>query len=280
MTLRKRLLALSLSLVAVTASLAVASPALASGPFYFYSKGQQTFATTDTLDGAAIYFTVEKPYLAAADSHSLAEISVQSTTGGNILEVGWTVDRGLNGGSDQPFLFVSWWKNGVWKCYNTNCPGYADYAANPINAGSSLSGVPVGTSKKFIIQHSGTTWWLGYDTNWIGSIADSNFAPATFVKPGVVQGFAELAAASAKPCSDVGNGILGLNVNTGAARAGTFTLYNTTTAPSFSGPSTLPAGTPATVTTAEQASGSVRTFRYGGPMWNAAGTGPGTTGGC
>ena len=41
-----------------------------------------------------------KPALATSDYHSLAELAVQSADGNHIVEVGWNVDRVVNGDDD------------------------------------------------------------------------------------------------------------------------------------------------------------------------------------
>ena len=60
--------------------------------------------------------TQHQPYLGVNDYHTLAEISVESADLRQIVEVGWTVDRGVNGDS-LPHLFVFHWVNGAPTCY-------------------------------------------------------------------------------------------------------------------------------------------------------------------
>lgn len=50
---------------------------------------------------------------------------VQSEDGRHIVEVGWTVDRELNGDA-QPHLFVYHWVDGQATCYN-GC-GFVQYS--------------------------------------------------------------------------------------------------------------------------------------------------------
>lgn len=54
--------------------------------------------------GAVGSFTQHRPYLAPGDYHSLAELAVQTADFRQTIEVGWTVDRGLDG-DDLPHLF-------------------------------------------------------------------------------------------------------------------------------------------------------------------------------
>jgi hypothetical protein len=246
---------------------------------YFYNVGNQTVVA----DGAIANLSVSQPYVNSADAHSLEEVAVQSADGKQVVEVGWNVDPGVNGDS-APHLFVYHWVNGSPTCYN-GC-GWVDYAPTATNAGASLSAV-VNTAKPFGIQYFSGNWWVSYDSTWIGYFPDTLWSGATpsvtFHQSGFIQAFFELAAGVTTPCSDMGNGILGLNANTGAARVGSFTLVNpvpSTTAASLTGPSTIPSTASPTYYTAQQASGSVRTFRGGGPGWNSTGTGAGTIGGC
>ena len=90
--------------------------------------------------------------MATGDFHSLAELAVLSSDGQQIVEVGWTVDRGLNG-DDDPHLFVFHWVDGVGTCYN-GC-GFV-----PITDGSNLGDaagmtLPVSATdvQQFWIQH-------------------------------------------------------------------------------------------------------------------------------
>lgn len=75
---------------------------------FLYGDAAQ-FAATDGLFATA---TIAQPALATGDSHSLAELAAQSADGRQIVEVGWTVDRGVNGDS-LPHLFVFHWVDGV-----------------------------------------------------------------------------------------------------------------------------------------------------------------------
>ena len=88
---------------------------------YHYSSGLQ-YAETD---GTYANLVIGKPDLAEEDYHTLAEIAVQSADGKQIVEVGWTVDRGVNG-DDDPHLFVYHWVDGKETCYN-GC-GFKQYS--------------------------------------------------------------------------------------------------------------------------------------------------------
>lgn len=161
---------------------------------YLYGSGYQ-YATAD---GAYGYFKVARPALAAADSHTLAELAVQSADGQQIVEIGWTVDRSLYGDTN-PRLFVFHWINGTPTCYNA-C-GFVRYDTS-IAPGMLLTN---GGTYQFTIQHYQGNWWIGLNTKWLGYYPDSRWG-GTYTKAGLVQWFGEVAAGSATPCTDMGNG--------------------------------------------------------------------------
>jgi hypothetical protein len=149
-------------------------------------------------DGAFANITISKPNLDKADFHTLTELAVRSADEEQTIEVGWTVDRSLNG-DDDPHLFVYHWVDGKKQCYN-KC-GFVKW--NYIEPGAVL---PQDTQKRFGIQFFEDAWWVAYDTDWVGyypaSIWDNKFT-----KTGLVQVFGEVAASSAKPCyTQMGNG--------------------------------------------------------------------------
>lgn len=191
----------------------VAKAAAANSVYYNYAKGNQTGET----DGSWANLIVSKPTVVAGDYHSLAEISVQS--GGenpNVVEVGWTVDRSVNGDND-PHLFVFYWKNGVPTCYNA-C-GFKQYSPT-VKPGDTL---PVGDPKRFGIQHSGGNWWIAYNSEWIGYFPDALWDGA-YTRAGFVQWFGEVASSTAVPCTAMGNGLLPSDPD--AARIGSISMTN------------------------------------------------------
>jgi len=203
-------------------------------------------------DGAFGYFTVAKPVLATGDAHSLAELAVQSSNQRQIVEVGWTVDRAVNGDAD-PHLFVFRWVNGVPGCYN-GC-GFVPYnqPGGPV-AGMRLPIDGPGWSQYFTIRHYGTNWWIGFRQQWVGYFPDSLWG-GTFNKTGLVQWFGEVAGATSAPCTDMGNG----------AFAGSTTAASILNMGFWAGPATAittGATHPAYYTTSKTASGAMR---YGGP---------------
>ncbi|RZU53913.1 uncharacterized protein DUF239 [Krasilnikovia cinnamomea] len=214
---------------------------------YFYSVGSQNVSVGGLLfSGTYANFTIAKPELAAGDYHTLAEMSVQSLDGAHIVEVGWNVDRTVNGDSD-PHLFVYHWVNHQETCYNA-C-GFVQYSQN-ITPGDTL---PQGVSKQFGIQHYNGAWWIAYDTEWVGYFPDSLWG-GQFTLTGTVQYFGEVASPNSQTCTDMGNGLPASNAS--AARIGSV---------SFLSPLDVNLSTYAVPSLYTVAQLSNRTFRYGGP---------------
>ncbi|MBL7257397.1 neprosin family prolyl endopeptidase [Actinoplanes sp. LDG1-01] len=215
---------------------------------YMYNVGSQS------ADTAGVYsnITIGKPELDRDDYHTLAEIALQSADGKQIVEVGWTVDRLVNG-DDDPHLFVFHWINGEAQCYNGCGWVQADGAIKP---GATLT---YGVTKKFGIQYYDKGWWVAYDTEWIGYFPEEiwNKQGVKFNRSGLVQVFGEVAAAASKTatCTDMGNGTLSSKEN--AARVSSVSFIEGPTVDMF------------IRSTAEKtypiAPISARSFRYGGP---------------
>jgi hypothetical protein len=167
---------------------------------YRYVTGYQ-FAETD---GSWANLMIAKPHLAKDDHHTLAEIAVESADQKQTIEVGWTVDRKVNGDSD-PHLFVFSWKDNKAGCYNAcgfTVPG--DTMPKPsIKPGDTL---PYGKEKRFGIKHVGNAWWIAYNSEWIGYFPDSDW-DGKYTRAGVVKWFGEVALASETSCTQMGNGL-------------------------------------------------------------------------
>ncbi|WP_412747174.1 neprosin family prolyl endopeptidase [Krasilnikovia sp. MM14-A1004] len=222
-----------------------AAAAAAADPIhYMYGIGSQTVA----VQKAYANFTVAKPTVAQADFHSLAELAMLSADGQQIVEVGWTVDRDVNSGDVNPHLFVFHWKDGAGTCYN-GC-GFVPYGGTA-TAGMAL---PVGSSKQFGVVHDGGAWWIAYDTTWVGYFPDSLWE-GRFTVTGKVKFYGEVAAATAQPCTQMGNGLAADDAN--AARIGSASYPDSTE------PVKLVVRTQGGVYSAVALSD--RTFRYGGP---------------
>jgi hypothetical protein len=179
---------------------ALAAPAVT---FHYASASQHAVS-----DGTQATITIAKPKLDDEDFHSLAEVAAQSADGQQIVEVGWTVDRVVNG-DDSPHLFVYRWVDRKESCYNA-C-GFVPYGST-IKPGAVL---PTGVAKLFAIKHFGDAWWINYDNQWIGYYPDSLW-DGRFTRTGLTQWFGEVAAADATPCTDMGNGKAASNKNAAA----------------------------------------------------------------
>jgi hypothetical protein len=166
--------------------------------FYLYNAGSQ-YAETD---GFYTNVTIAKPVLAKNDYHTLGELALQSADGKQIVEVGWNVDRVVNG-DDDPHLFVYHWVNRVPSCYN-GC-GFVQYSKN-IKPGDTLS---YDVTKKFGIQYFNGAWWIAFDSEWIGYFPEQlwNDEGIKFSRSGLVQVFGEVAASRTDTCSSMGNGV-------------------------------------------------------------------------
>ncbi|GIF44916.1 neprosin family prolyl endopeptidase [Actinoplanes xinjiangensis] len=207
--------------------------------------------------GAYANLTINKPALAEEDYHTLAELAVQSITDGvsQTVEVGWTVDRVVNGDAD-PHLFVFSWVDGKPRCYN-GC-GFVQYSAN-VRPGDTL---PMDTTKRFGIEFHDQAWWIAYDSEWIGYFPAKEWT-VDFSKTTLVQVFGEVASATAKPCTDMGNGQFGTKADGAPARIGSISLISGPAVDTYvrSEPEYAePADEPYKVDKL-----SARTFRYGGP---------------
>lgn len=212
---------------------------------YLYSVGSQAAET----DGVYANLTVAKPTLGRADYHTLTEIALQSADGQQIVEVGWNVDRVVNG-DDDPHLFVFHWVNRKATCYN-GC-GFQSYSKN-VTAGATLA---YDVTKKFGIQYFNGAWWIAYDTEWIGYFPEAlwNDEGVKFSRSGLVQVFGEVASTTAKPCSEMGNGQD--PQKTTAAKAASISFLN--------GPAEQ-MNVRATSDVYSVNALSARTFRFGGP---------------
>jgi hypothetical protein len=224
-------------------------------PCYLYDGAQQPAET----DGVYVNVTIGKPKLDTADYHTLGEIAIRSTEQGDAVEVGWTVDRQVNG-DDDPHLFVYHWVGHQQTCYN-GC-GFVQYSKN-LKPGDTLA---YGVTKKFGIQYFNGSWWIAFDSEWIGYFPEQlwNDQGIKFSRTGYVQVYGEVAAATRKPCTTgMGTGELGDKSGAAAYMASISYLNGPTVTPSMPDvPAFYPVWAP-----------SPRTFRYGGPgycPWAAA----------
>jgi hypothetical protein len=258
MNLRTKLAALvSLLMASIGAVLAVAAPAQASpcGTCYYYAGGYQTVNNT----GVSALVDVANPTISGSDYHSLMELTVQNSTGTNIVEVGWNKDPGLYSDSNT-HIFVSRWASGTWGGYNSG--GFVNVAGCTVCAGTSIQG-DVGTIPNFAIQHLASPssgWWVGYKSNWIGYFPDSVWSGG-FTTAAYLDVFGEVAVSDTASCTDMGDGTLA--TSSVGARINT-TKYITTGGVSTDTSLTTYADVPLKWNSASQ---TARSIRVGGPGW-------------
>jgi hypothetical protein len=196
---------------------AAAAPAV--GAKYYYSGAYQFVIRP----GSSAFLTQHLPWLLPADHHSLAEIAVQSADTRQIVEVGWTVDRQVNG-DDNPHLFVYHWVDGVGTCYN----GCGWVQSSPTR----FPGMRLaydGTASQYMIQFREGNWWIGYQGEWIGYFPGSLWT-VSFTQSGLIQWFGELAAGSGTtlPLSSIGNYYPATSGNPDTAQMSQITLFDST----------------------------------------------------
>lgn len=262
------------------------SPAgkLLAGPFYHYVGGRQLIAAPGYA-GITANFWVGNPGIHTGSApqdgggtHSLAEIAVESADQQQSVEVGWIKDPGICAADPtNPCLFVGAWVNNVFQGYNG---GFVDYAPSTLDAGDSLASY-VGTAPALEIQYFSGAWWVEAAGQWVG------YFPGTLwsgVSPGFTAGrmfqlFGEVASTETdgKPCSDMGTGDQGSSGGSGTSVA------RISSATYIGSGGVLPSLTyfrSPTIAGYTNVTPSTRSFWYGGPGYNGAGTGVGTKGSC
>jgi hypothetical protein len=253
----------------------------------YASAGQ--YAVTS---GLQVNTRVQSPQLDTTnDTFTLGETAVLLGSGSTrqVVEYGWAKNPSIFGDS-LPHLFAGAWKNNTFQGWNG---AFTDYAGNSNNLGMSLT---AGQDITLRIQYDGTTtpaspkWWLWLDPDASGSIVgnyvgyfdyNSIWGASPAVSPvfstgDSLQAWGEVASTKAKPCSDMGSGDQGSGGALPAAFFGSMAF--------ISGPAvaltTWAANTPGYSLGFVGTAGAYRTFYYGGPGWNSAGTAVGTKGSC
>lgn len=208
-----------------------------------YVYGRQSVAA----DGASVTLDQQTPKLAAGDYHSLAELAVQSADGKQIVEIGWTVDRGLNGDA-TPHLFSFHWVDGNGTCYN-GC-GF-------VHTGGPTPGdkVTSGQRGSYQIAHRDGQWQLSYNGTEIGYYPDSLWNGG-YTKAGLIQAFGEVAWGASPVCTAMGNGTYGHA--DGSATISDFALVNGAAAAGLSVAATDPS-------LYDSGAATATSFRFGGP---------------
>jgi hypothetical protein len=190
------------------------APAVAK---YYYSGAYQFVISP----GTSAFITQHLPWLLPSDYHSLAEMAVQSADTRQIVEVGWTVDREVNG-DDNPHLFVYHWVDGVATCYN----GCGWVQSSPTR----FPGMRLaydGTASQYMIQYREGNWWIGYQGEWIGYFPGSLWN-GIYTQSGLIQWFGELAAAAGTtlPLSSIGNYYPGTSGNPNTAQMSQISFFD------------------------------------------------------
>ena len=178
----------------------------ASTPNISSSSAQYLYASeywSGTADVVHSVMSITQPDLNWVDYHTLSELAVYD--GGQKLELGWTIDRSLNG-NVLPHLFVFHWVNNVGTCYN-GC-GFVSVSSSTF-PGEVLT---AGTSGSFAIEHWQGNWWFYYNGTWFGYFPDSLWN-GQFTAPTSVQAFGEVSASSSRPCTQMGNGLFAEDPN-------------------------------------------------------------------
>jgi hypothetical protein len=167
---------------------------------YFYASASQY----EPASGAYGSYLVEDPAVSAdyapAKVHSLAELAVESSDGGQIIEVGWMVSP-LQFGDPLPHLFVYHWVNGASTCYN-GC-GFVP-TSTVVTAGMALT--PRQTSV-FRIAYANSNWNI-YDNGTLFGYFPGSLWSGTFTSLNSAQWFGEVAVPSpaSVPCAQMGSG--------------------------------------------------------------------------
>ncbi len=187
---------------------------------FHYAGAYQFLAST----GTRVTLDQPQPCLATSDYHTLVEIAAQTSDGKQVIEVGSTVDRGLNGDA-LPHLFVYHWVNGQQSCYN----GCGFVQVSPTRRPGMVVSV-TSTPQEYSIQFYSGNWWISYQYEWIGYFPGTLWNN-TFTQTGLVQWFGEVAASTAYPCTDMGNGQH--PAYTTAAKVNNIAFYGTTTQPAI-----------------------------------------------
>lgn len=244
----KRIIAtLCSALVFIGAVLFGASPAHAALA-YFYVTGAQNHVDTQ----ATVLLPITTPTITSGDFHSLAEMSMMSADGQQVVEVGTMVNPGLYG-DNNPHLFVTRWTNGSFGGYSDTT--WVDWSANAVDRGSSLA-TDNGTLKQVHLIYGGSPvgWWAYYNNVPVGEFPASDWTSPTFTQSGQVKVWGEVAANVTNPTTQMGNGLC--SASTSAAKISTLSY----------GDGSMASLTMSATNTAKYDYTSVtsRTFRFGG----------------
>ncbi len=173
-------------------------PRIAAPVYYFYVNDYQYVTSVGTFASLSQH----APYLDPVDYHSLAEITVESSDLKQIVEVGWTVDRAVNGDTN-PHLFVYHWVNGAGTCYNGCGWQQVSTTRHP-----GMTVAVTTTPQAYWIEQWQGNWWISYQNDWIGYFPGTLW-DGVYKQGGLTQWFGEVSASTTSPATDMGNGIFG-----------------------------------------------------------------------
>jgi hypothetical protein len=232
----------------VPSAAAADTPTCEFGACYDYVYGNQ--AVDDT--GASVTALISDPQLNEnfGTEHSLQELAVQNSNQTSTVEVGWTVDHGVNG-DYQPHLFVYHWVNGQTSCYN-GC-GFVQ-TSGTVTPGETLT---TGGTITFGLELVGGDWQVLVNGAEVGYFPGSLWS-GTFTQGQLVSVFGEVAMDSSDvpSCTQMGNGQFGTS-STSSWFSG-YQLQGASSSPDLSIASTSPGNY-------DQGSVTATGYHLGGP---------------
>lgn len=195
--------AVSAFLLALTASLAIASPAMAA-QYYYYSGAQETVSGVTAVRAL---IEVGNPWLSGYEQHSVRQLGLQGGASlGDAVEIGvgrFNHDTGVFP-TNVPRLFVYRWTNGA-------PGGYSDSTWIPV---SNLAGYTrgmdltpfIGNKILFEMRLTGTTWTFRLNNVEFGRFPASNWTSPTFTSATRFIGYDEIATTRVigSTCTDLG----------------------------------------------------------------------------
>lgn len=174
---------------------------------YLYVAFKQALSPGATYaNGSGGYLSQPAPVVASGDYHSLGEMAVESGDGRQIVEVGWTVDPGLNGDAN-PHLFVYHWVDGAATCYN-GC-GWVQVSKTRFPG---MTVAQTTTGQEYEIERLGGDWWVFYQGEGVGYFPGALWSTGSFTQIGLTQWFGEVSAAQTNSCSQMGDGQFGTSI--------------------------------------------------------------------
>jgi hypothetical protein len=166
------------------------------GACYDYVESSQYVSNK----GAFARLTQHLPMVDPQDGlHSVAEVAVVDDSR-DIIEVGWRRYR-----SEPTKLFVSWWENDEFQCYNQDCPGWVQ--VDP----SYYPGMPIsvnGESQNYAIRYINGNWWIYYKSIPMGYYPSGLWSPPFSIATSV-RYYGEVATTdqTGNTTTDMGNGL-------------------------------------------------------------------------